>query len=135
MSTLTTAGITFGDATSQTTAATAAAFVTTTNVLNATAGASAGAVGTYAFLRHTTGADYAFGATLAGSSLVPAGVGAATWALYTAASASSLAITYGSYQNSAQSGTWRCMGVGSNVVDANCPPSATTAASLWLRIS
>ena len=132
MSVLTSAGITFGDATSQTTAAVSA---TTTNVLSATAGASAGAVGTYAFLRHTTNADYAFGATLAGSSLVPAGVGTATWALYTAATASALALTYGSYQNSAQSGTWRCMGVGSNVGDSGCPPNATTAASLWLRIS
>lgn len=132
MSTLTTAGITFGDATSQTTAAVSA---TTANVLSATAGATAGAVGTYAFLRHTTGADYAFGATLAGSSLVPAGVTTFSWALYTAGTASSLAITYGVYQNTAQSGTWRCMGVGSNINDANCPANATTAAALWLRIS
>ena len=131
MAILTSAGITFGDATTQTTAA----VVSTSTVLAATAGASAGAVGTYAFLRHTTNADYAFGTTLAGSSLVPAGVGAATWSLYTAGSASSLALNYGLFQNSAQSGTWRCMGIGSNAGDSNCPPNAQTAASLWLRIS
>jgi hypothetical protein len=135
MAILTSAGITFGDATSQTTAATAAALVTTANVLSATAGATAGAVGTYAFLRHTTSADYAFGTTLAGSSLAPAGVGLATWQLYTAASAGAQGIAYGSYQNSTQSGTWRCMGIGSNIGDSNCPVNPTTAASVWLRIS
>lgn len=131
MAILTSAGITFGDATTQTTAA----VVSTSTVLAATAGASAGAVGTYAFLRHTTNADYAFGTTLAGSSLVPAGVSAYIWTLYTASDSSTFAITTGTYQNSAQSGTWRCMGIGSNVGDSNSPANPTTAASLWLRIS
>jgi hypothetical protein len=108
---------------------------TTDQVLSATAGATAGAVGTYAFLRHTTSADYAFGATLAGSSLAPAGISVRTWPLYTGSTAASAGIAYGSYQNSTQSGTWRCMGIGSNIGDSNDPPGATTAASLWLRIS
>jgi hypothetical protein len=93
MSTLTTAGITFGDATSQTTAATAAAFVTTTNVLNATAGASAGAVGTYAFAFIKAGSALSFGSTIAGSGLET-----------TDAQLSS------SGSGTTLSGTWRCMG-------------------------
>lgn len=47
----------------------AAAQVNTTNVLNATAGASTGAVGTYAWCIDIAGSDCAPGATKAGSSL------------------------------------------------------------------
>lgn len=108
MSTLTTAGITFGDATSQTTAATAAALVTTTNVLNATAGASAGAVGTYALLRVPANSPgYSFGSTRAGSGLVPS--------------------TTSSNASGSVSGTWRCMGY--------INPSCAVETTLWLRIS
>lgn len=127
MSTLTTAGITFGDATSQTTAATAAALVTTTNVLNATAGASAGAVGTYGFF---TTASYGggtpvvtFGNTTAGSGLRYAGaisqvnVGPSAFNFATA---------------SAPSGTWRAMG-DLKTVSTNC--GTGYGGTLFLRIS
>lgn len=108
---------------------------TTDQVLTATAGAAAGAVGTYAFLRHTTSADYNFGATLAGSSLRPAAIGVTTWATYTTSTAggSNLVATA---SGSAVSGTWQLMGVGSNIgYTTGCGSTATTAASLWLRIS
>lgn len=102
----------------------------TSDVLTTIAAATAGAVGTYAFLRHTTSADYAFGATLAGSSLQPAGIATNTFTVYTTASgASSIAAVN---QATAQSGTWQCMGVGSNI-SVSC--AAGTTASLWLRIS
>ena len=103
----------------------------TSDVLTTIAAATAGAVGTYAFLRHTTSADYAFGATLAGSSLQPAGIATNTWTVYTAASAGGTSVG-AVYQATAQSGTWRCMGVGSNT-DVVCTASLTV--SLWLRIS
>jgi len=104
----------------------------TTNVLNATAGLTAGGVGTYAFLRHTTNADYAFGDTLAGSSLEPAGIGVDGWISYTTASGDA-ANTVGITQSSARSGTWRCLGVGSNFQPTAFSPIRT--ASVWLRIS
>jgi RsiW-degrading membrane proteinase PrsW (M82 family) len=57
--------ILFNDGTTQTTAAGA---VTTAAVLNATAGASAGAVGTY-YLRRSSGSSWSSGTTIAGSSM------------------------------------------------------------------
>ena len=69
MAVLTSTGITFGDATTQTTAATAAALVTTTNVLNATAAGSAGDVGTYAMLGRTSNGATTQGTTYSGSDL------------------------------------------------------------------
>lgn len=95
MAILTSAGITFGDATTQSTAATAAALVTTANVLSATAGATAGAVGTYAFVNQRTSGTTAFNSTRAGSSLQPCGIDQAF---------------SGFTLGSSQSGTWRCMG-------------------------
>ena len=86
-------GVTFSDATTQSTAA----VVNTTTVLSATAGATAGAVGTYAFLKTET-ASIGFGTTLAGSSLLPLGI------LELCGTANFL------YGGSAQAGTWRCMG-------------------------
>ena len=64
----TTGGVRFPDGSTQTTAAGA---VTTTAVLNATAGASAGGVGTYALTIVNTGTTFNFGATIAGSSVAP----------------------------------------------------------------
>ena len=82
---------------------------TTTQVLNATAGASIGAVGTYAYAIHGSGIKNP-GETAAGSALDWAG-------------------DYdGTFASPAQSGTWRCMGAGR---DGFSSPSAT----LWLRIS
>ncbi len=136
MSTLTTAGITFGDATNQTTAATAAALVTTTNVLNATAGASTGAVGTYAFLGNNSNASVSAGSTYAGSGLRYAALqrssgcaGRSIWS-YTGG------VSVGSVQPSvpaAPAGTWRAMGYGGGGSLGCCQNYAP--ATLFLRIS
>jgi hypothetical protein len=91
MAILTSAGITFGDATSQTTAATAAALVTTANVLSATAGGTAASTGMYA-VASTSATVSTTGSTVAGSSL--RGIDAC-----------------GSFINPF-SGTWRYMGAG-----------------------
>ena len=102
--------LTFNDATTQTTAATAAALVTTANVLSATAGATAAAVGTYAFL--SDGAN----ATLIGNTRAGSGLRAASMQ-------SGCVVSI--YGGALQSGTWRAMG------SSITPP----AASVWLRIS
>jgi hypothetical protein len=106
-----TAGVRFNDGTTQTTAA----LVTTTNVLNATASASVGEVGTYAYL---AGASVQLnvnpGATAAGSSLRYSGAG-------------------GDLQSSAPAGTWRCMGYVAWI--CCCGISAAQRASVFLRIS
>ena len=60
-----------------------------------TAALAAGAVGTYGFFRTSNAADLAFGATVAGSTLVPAGLDDSNSAQASGA---------------ARSGTWRCMG-------------------------
>ncbi len=84
---------------------------TTAQVLSATAGASAGDVGTYAFLRILTNTAYSFGATLAGSSLRPASLSATP---------------SGSLSSSSVSGTWRCM---------SYYDGSDTYTGVWLRIS
>lgn len=97
---------------------------TTDQVLTATAGASVGAVGTYAECATTNATAYNPGATIAGSSLRytrPVNYGA---------------INCGSYQpqattadprfGTAPSGTWRCMGYISG---------GSFQSTLWLRIS
>ena len=99
--------ITFGDATTQTTAA----VVNTTTVRTATAGAAADAVGTYAFLRSNTATNYAAGDTAAGSNFN-----------------FSSAFSNGTQASGATpSGTWRAMG-SMNFSSANM-------VSVWLRIS
>lgn len=111
---------------------------TTAQVLAATAGASVGAVGTYAFLRHTSDADYAPGATLAGSSLQYCGVSIKNDAFpsYTTVSSAIAAQTLYITVGSTVAGTWRCMGVGSNMpIDIGCGAMSTRTGSLWLRIS
>ena len=77
------------------------------------AGLTAGAVGTFAFLQNrSNNTSYNFGEVANGSDLYPAG-------------------TPDSYQNSARSGTWRCLGY--------CPAHAgdpdTYYASLFIRIT
>jgi hypothetical protein len=115
--------ILFNDSTTQSTAATAASLVTTTNVLNATAGATAGAVGTYAFATRISGnANVAFGGTLAGSNLGPV-------------SASRFLSAGGPYSfpaGSALAGTWRAMGT-YTYATSGC--TIAFGATLWLRIS
>lgn len=93
--------ITFNDGTTQTTAAAA---VTTATVLAATAGASVGAVGTYAFL---VGIGYntailTEGSNYAGSSLRYCGNE------YSGAGST----VFGASSGAAPAGTWKCMGRG-----------------------
>jgi hypothetical protein len=64
---------------------------TTTQVLNATAGASTGAVGTYGFMRNQSGSTVGVGGTVAGSSIQYSDTGLNL--------------------SQAASGTWRCMGL------------------------
>jgi len=112
-------GITFNDATTQSTAATAAALVTTNNVLSATAGASAGAVGTYAFLLQVSHTTRNAGDTLAGSSLRYAS-GASYW--------------NGTVNRASgtPAGTWRLMGY---IVAYSTGCEVNSEPSVWLRIS
>ena len=128
------AGVRFNDTTVQTTAATAP---TTATVLSATAGATAGAVGSYAFLNHTSSADYVENSTLAGASLRYAAV--ATYSGYYLPYNSATVITNGIsglVYGGTVSGTWRCMGVGTNVAfNLGCSNGSGLGSSLWLRIS
>lgn len=114
-------GITFSDATTQSTANNLPA--NSTNVLAINAGVSVGDVGTYAFLGHNTAnaTNLTFGSTLAGSALrstgiaVGGGLGGATFV--------------GGGGLSTPSGTWRAMGS----VDKS--GASRNSVTLWLRIS
>ena len=84
--------------------------VTTSAVLAATAGATAGGIGTHVFAR-TSVTSVSFGGTTSGSNLFPA------------------AITVGGNDQTsgtALSGTWRCMGI---------KTSSANSITVWLRIS
>jgi hypothetical protein len=87
----------------------------TTNVLSATAGASVGAVGTYAFLVPTLVTIYNAGSTLAGSNLRYANA----------------ASTDFQYTSGTPSGTWRLMGY---ITLYGSDPQRVSP-SVWLRIS
>ena len=98
-------------------------------VLARTSGADAGAVGTYAFLGETSGTTgTTFGGTRAGSALRPAGIRAPSSFANTGPG-----FTGHSGQDTALSGTWRCMGVSRSVVTG--AESNDFGATLWLRIS
>ncbi len=85
------------------------------------AGLAAGAVGSYAFLRNSSSnVDTAFGGTLAGSNLFPAGLKSVGGGNTTASFETTTAV----------SGTWRCMGF-SDYASLNDQRPMT----LWLRIS
>jgi hypothetical protein len=105
--------ITFNDATVQTTAAGAP---TTAQVLTATAGASAGSVGSYMW-GYRNAVILAFGATTAGSSITPGGGTTTPCAGI---------IIFGT-SGAAQAGTWRCMGYNSG--------QANATGTVFLRIS
>ena len=90
---------------------------TTAQVLSATAGASVGAVGTYAFLFDTTFSILGTGNTRAGSAL-----------RYTNAEHGSGAAASGG----APSGTWRLMGY---TYASCCYPQQGFRISVWLRVS
>jgi hypothetical protein len=91
--------ITFNDGTTQTTAGGA---VNTSTVLSATAGASVGAVGTYAFLFRNDGNAFTAGTTYAASVLRYAGVYSTAGSCYQFANVWTA--------GAAPSGTWRAMG-------------------------
>ena len=105
----TSGGIRFPNGTTQTTAASP---LTTTNVLNATAGASLDAVGTYALLYNTAALStiYLPGETAPGSVFYYTGSNGST------------------QSNTIPAGTWRCMGF------TNIANSAARS-TIWLRIS
>lgn len=111
--------ITFNDATVQTTAATAP---TTATVLSATAGASVGAVGSYAFLSifNYANSNINFGTTVAGSGLRYAGGLSRSGSGGASISATS------------PSGTWRAMGQASS---AACGCALYVYGTVFLRIS
>jgi hypothetical protein len=112
--------ILFNDGTTQGTAATAGGLVTTANVLNATAGLTAGEVGTYAFLYDNTNSDTDInqGATIAGSNLRFTAVFYFTpWIVAT--------------NGQTPSGTWRLMGFGRR----SGSEIGRRYASLFVRIS
>ena len=93
------------------------ALTTPAVVGTATAGLAASAIGTYMYATPNNATAYAFGATIAGSLLLPACATGNT-------STSTIVGTFGS----AQSGTWMCMG--------NRAGSATALlGTLWLRVS
>lgn len=98
--------------------------VTTSQVLSATAGATAGAVGTYVFAKANQ--DVQFGASIAGSNLQPT---SATWAQE---------IGGGVYTNlavgSALSGTWIAMGL-EDYLQQIPGQQSIYGATLFLRIS
>jgi hypothetical protein len=92
-------------------------------VLNATAAASVGAVGTYAWLRPADTTDYNAGATLAGSTLRYQG-------------APTLGGSVQTVDGGAPAGTWRAMG--RRLQQANQYGywgNDQWGATLWLRIS
>jgi len=97
-----------GSAGNPTIAATATA-PTTAQVLSATAGLTAGDVGSYGFFYQTTASTFTAGSTTSGSNLRWMGVG-----------------VFGGYGSSGTpAGTWRCLGYA----------DASNQATLWLRIS
>jgi hypothetical protein len=87
---------------------------TTAQVLSATAGLTAGAVGTYLMGRQDSGTgDISFGGTVSGSNLKAAGqaqIGAGAWD-----------------GSTTQSGTWRCLGV------TYSTSAGTQYTTLWIR--
>lgn len=95
---------------------------TTDQILTATAGATAGAIGTYGFFYSSNTASVAFGSTVAGSTLQPAGI-------KTAGSAADVAKS-----GATQAGTWRCMGYSYYLLVSGVDPD-WFGATLWLRIS
>jgi hypothetical protein len=99
-------------------------------VLDATASATAGAVGTYVFAEHK--ADVGFGSTVAGSNLQPSGMVTVVFTTYTNDNAPDTRTT-GVNSGSFLSGTWRCMGVLSNATVSGTNSAGT--ATLLLRIA
>jgi len=109
----------------------------TTDVLNATAGATAGAVGTYALLGNSLANNTAFtaGTTYAGSGLRYAGFGKGQWGFSQVGQGVAYAGTTGTLP-ATPSGTWRAMGTSLLTVSTCCGPGSNVAnATIFLRIS
>lgn len=117
--------ITFSDGTTQSTAGGAP---TTTQVLNATAAAAVGAVGTYAFLGETATTTTAAGGTRAGSALRYVGASRQNYPWSTAATST----ISGLGGSGTPAGTWRAMGYN---FSGNSSCILFYGATLWLRIS
>ena len=113
----------------QTGAVTISATPTTAQVLAATAGASVGAVGTYAFLSAATSTLYSAGSTAAGSNLRYAGM-----AFDDPMTGSAGGNSTGARASGTPSGTWRCMGFSTNL-RTNTGEAGGSGATVWLRIS
>jgi hypothetical protein len=104
------------------------ASVTTSTVLAATAGATAGEVGTLLWGRRNTTGNIALDATVAGSSLTPAG------ALTNVSLGSVESGSVSTATGTARAGTWRCLGQYTHTATASGSLSGG-GATLWLRIS
>ena len=119
--------LTFNDATTQTTAA----VVSTSTVLSATAGASLGAVGTYAFLGGgSTNTTYVAGSTYAGSGLRYAGASKSTFSFNSTAYRG---LVSGGTVGGTPSGTWRAMG-NAQAITCGCGGTENPAGiTLFLR--
>ena len=110
----------------------------TADVLNATAGAAAGDVGTYAFLGDTTAnVTVTVGTTRAGSSLRYAGVGinSQNWPTWANLSTSGSSLATPRTAGGTPAGTWRCMGHHVSAQISLCTTFYGAPATLWLRIS
>ena len=110
---------------------------TTAQVLTAYADATAGAVGTYAFMGSVVATQFSEGSTTAGSNLRFAGMAGENANITTSIWLNNNQVSLSKhFTGGAGSGTWRCMGV--------CPFNTFSAcgttfrrwgATLWLRIS
>ena len=98
---------------------------TTAQVLSATAGASAGAVGTYVMARRTDAGTVGYNSTRAGSGLRPS-----SSVTRTGNSTSTRDGYYTGSPSTTLSGTWRAMGASSSLANNDF-----TTVTLWLRIS
>ena len=102
--------------------------VTTSAVLTATASASYGAVGTYAWLNYNSTTPFTENTTVAGSSLLPAGTFSNT--TITGDSSFNGSTNFFTAGGSAMSGTWRSMARSNTNSGSNY-----ARMGLWLRIS
>jgi hypothetical protein len=120
--------ILFNDGSTQSTAAGA---VTTAAVLNATAGASFGGVGTYAVLMMAANTNLAAGATIAGSSLRDVGIGGQTQLSTPYNGGQTVSGPSYPFGGTAMSGTWRKMSAGVTHGTYAVPAAYGTMTTAW----
>lgn len=114
------------------------ALVSTSAVLGAIAGATAGAIGTYIFARGPSGTT--FGSVVSGASLLYAGAISQAQAYASNPGSTPILQSFNvdAGASGVPSGSWKCMGVISTSASATGVSSASasvTGATLWLRIS